>query len=178
MSRSLAEWLDWQASIHPRTIELGLERMRALLARLPVTRPAGPVIVVGGTNGKGSVSAYLEAVQSAAGLKVGTYTSPHLVEYNERIRIGGRSITSDALCAAFEIVEAARGDLALTFFEYGTAAALVAFTQAGVDAWVLEVGLGGRLDAVNAIDGDAAVVVSIGLEYSVEVHFDLSCLSQ
>ena len=166
MARSLAEWLDWQTSIHPRTIELGLDRMRALLARLPVARPAGPVILVAGTNGKGSVAAYLEAVQAASGLKVGTYTSPHLGDYNERIRIAGRPIATEALCEAFEIVEAARGELALTFFEYGTAAALVAFTRAAVDAWVLEVGLGGRLDAVNAIDGDASVVVSIGLDHT------------
>ena len=101
MARSLAEWLDWQTSIHPRTIELGLDRMRALLARLPVARPAGPVILVAGTNGKGSVAAYLEAVLAASGLKVGTYTSPHLVDYNERIRIAGRPIATEALCEAF-----------------------------------------------------------------------------
>ena len=165
MARSLGQWLDWQSSIHPRTIELGLARMHAILARLPVRRPGGPVIVVAGTNGKGSVAAYLEALLRAGGRSVGTYTSPHLIDYNERIRIDGQPIASDRLCAAFEIVETARGDSPLTFFEYGTAAALVAFSAAALDAWVLEVGLGGRLDAVNAVDGDASVVVSIGLDH-------------
>lgn len=165
MARSLAQWLDWQASVHPRSIELGLARMHAIVGRLPVRRPPGPVIVVAGTNGKGSVAAYLEALLRAGRHSVGTYTSPHLIEYNERIRIDGEPIASDRLCAAFETVEAARGELALTFFEYGTAAALVAFSDAAVDVWVLEVGLGGRLDAVNVIDGDASVVVSIGLDH-------------
>lgn len=166
MARTLAQWLDWQSGIHPKTIELGLSRMHAMLGRLAPQRPSGPVITVAGTNGKGSVCAYLEAVQAADGLKVGTYTSPHLVHYNERIRIGGEPIGDAALVEAFEAVEAVRGDLALTFFEYGTLAAFVAFARAGVDAWVLEVGLGGRLDAVNAIDADAGVVVSIGLDHT------------
>ena len=166
MARDLGQWLDWQSRIHPRTIELGLERMHRILGMLPVRRPAGPVIVVAGTNGKGSVAAYLEALLRAGGRSVGTYTSPHLVDYNERIRIDGEPIANERLCEAFEQVEAARGDSPLTFFEYGTAAALVAFSTAGLDAWVLEVGLGGRLDAVNAIDGDAAVVVSIGLDHT------------
>lgn len=178
MPRTLAEWLDWQSGIHPRTIELGLERIRRVLARLPVLRPAGPVIVVAGTNGKGSVAAYLEAVQSAAGLRVGTYSSPHLVHYEERVRIAGRPIDAATLCSIFEEVEAARGEEPLTFFEYGTAAALLAFTRAGVDAWVLEVGLGGRLDAVNAIDADAAIVVSIGLDHTEWLGPDLESIGR
>ena len=173
MGRSLAEWLDWQASVHPRTIELGLERTRQMLGALSIVPPQGPVVVVAGTNGKGSVCACLEALLGASGRRVGCYTSPHLVDYNERIRIHGQPIESPALCAAFERVEAARGDSKLTFFEYGTLAALVAFMRAGAEAWVLEVGLGGRLDAVNAVDADVSIVTSIGLDHTEWLGPDL-----
>ena len=166
MARTLDEWLDWQSSQHPRTIELGLERMHEMLARLPVQRPHGPVIVVAGTNGKGSVAAYVEALLAEGGRRVGTYTSPHLVRYNERVRVAGVPVSDETLCAAFATIEEVRQGLALTFFEYGTLAAFVAFTAAKLDAWVLEIGLGGRLDAVNAIDSDAAIVVSIGLDHT------------
>jgi dihydrofolate synthase/folylpolyglutamate synthase len=163
--RTLAEWLDWQLRVHPRTIDFTLERIRVVLERLGVAQPRVPVLTVGGTNGKGSVTALLDSVLRAGGLRVGHYTSPHLLRYEERIRIDGREIEAAALVDVFERVEAARGDVTLTFFEYATAAALVAFADAKLDALVLEVGMGGRLDAVNALDADVAVVVSIGLDH-------------
>ena len=163
--RTLAEWLDHQQRIHPRSIDFSLERIRAVLQRLGLERPRVPVITVGGTNGKGSVTALLEAVLSAAGWRVGLYSSPHLTRYEERIRIGGCEIDAGQLSAVFERVEAARGDLALTYFEYGTAAALAAFAAADASVLVLEVGMGGRLDAVNAVAADVAVVTSIGLDH-------------
>jgi dihydrofolate synthase/folylpolyglutamate synthase len=147
------------------SIDFSLERIRVVLERLGLARPRVPVLTVGGTNGKGSVTALLEAVLGAAGWRVGLYSSPHLSRYEERIRIGGREIDAARLVAVFERVEAARGDLALTYFEYGTAAALAAFAEADAGVLVLEVGMGGRLDAVNAIDADVAVVVSIGLDH-------------
>lgn len=163
--RSLADWLDYQQRIHPRTIDFTLDRIRVVLGRLGLARPRVPVLTVGGTNGKGSVTALIESVLRAGGRRTGLYTSPHLIRYQERIRVDGREIDEPALLAAFERVEAARGDEQLTFFEYATAAALVAFEQARVDVLVLEVGLGGRLDAVNALAADVAVVVSIGLDH-------------
>ena len=163
--RTLPEWLDHQQRLHPRSIDFSLERISLVLERLGLTRPRVPVLTVGGSNGKGSVTALLEALLGAAGRRVGLYTSPHLTRYEERIRIGGREIDATSLIAAFERVEAARGELALTYFEYGTAAALAAFAAAKVDVLVLEVGMGGRLDAVNALDADVAVVVSIGLDH-------------
>lgn len=163
--RTLAEWLDWQLRVHPRAMDFTLDRIRVVLERLGVARPRVPVFTVGGTNGKGSVTALLDSTLRASGLRVGHYTSPHLVRYEERIRIDGREIDAAELVAVFERVEAARGDVTLTFFEYATAAALVAFADARLDALVLEVGLGGRLDAVNAIDPDVAVVVSIGFDH-------------
>lgn len=163
--RTLAEWLDYQQRLHPQAMDFTLERIRAVLDRLGLRRPRAPVITVGGTNGKGSVTAMLESILAAGGAKVGLYTSPHLVRYEERIRIGGAEIDAATLIAAFERIEAARGEVSLTYFEYSTAAALLAFADAEVDAIVLEVGLGGRLDAVNAIDADVAVVVSIGLDH-------------
>ena len=163
--RTLSEWLDHQQRIHPRGIDFSLERIGAVLQRLGIDRPRVPVITVGGTNGKGSVTALLEAVLGAAGWRVGLYSSPHLVRYEERIRIGGNEIDAARLVGVFERVEAARGDLALTYFEYGTAAALAAFAAAEAGVLVLEVGMGGRLDAVNAVDADVAVVVSISLDH-------------
>jgi dihydrofolate synthase/folylpolyglutamate synthase len=164
-ARSLADWLQYQERIHPRTMDFTLERIRTVQERLGLGRPRGRVITVGGTNGKGSVTALLESVLLAAGHHVGLYTSPHLTRYQERIRIDGREIDEAPLLAAFERVEAARGEVTLTFFEYATLAALVAFAARDPDFLVLEVGLGGRLDAVNAVDADVAVVVSIGLDH-------------
>ena len=162
--RSLGDWLQYLESLHPKTIELGLERVREVKERLGLS-PVFPVITVGGTNGKGSTSAMLEAILSAAGYRVGLYTSPHLLNFNERVRIGMEAVDDSALCASFEAVEAARGDTSLTYFEFGTLSAMWLFLQARVDVVVLEVGLGGRLDAVNVFDADAAVVTSIDIDH-------------
>jgi dihydrofolate synthase/folylpolyglutamate synthase len=143
---------------------MGLDRVAAVRERLALA-PAFPVITVGGTNGKGSTCALLEAILRSAGYRVGCYTSPHLLVYNERVRIDGVNSTDAALVEAFEAVEAARGDITLTYFEFGTLAALIAFAEARVDVAILEVGLGGRLDAVNAFDADCAIVTSVDLDH-------------
>jgi dihydrofolate synthase / folylpolyglutamate synthase len=161
----LSDWLDYQQRVHPRAIELGLERVRAVWHELGAPSPARTVITVGGTNGKGSTVAFLEAMLRADGRRVGAYTSPHLLRYNERVRIDGVEASDDALVAAFERIEAARGDIALTYFEYGTLAALLLFADAKLDVALLEVGLGGRLDAVNIIDADAAIVTTIDIDH-------------
>ena len=162
---SLSDWLRWQESLHPREIELGLDRVRTVAARLDLLQPACPVIIVGGTNGKGSTLAYLEAIYSGAGYRTGLYTSPHLIRYNERIRIGQREADDAGIMAAFEAIDRARGDISLTYFEFATLAALWLCRQAAVDVMLLEVGLGGRLDAVNILDADVAIVTSIGLDH-------------
>ena len=161
---TLAEWLAWQQVAHPVAIDPGLDRVGEVWRRLALARPR-TVLSVGGTNGKGSVSAYLDAMLRAAGHDVGLFTSPHLVRYNERIRIGGREVTDAAIASAFARIDEARGDVSLTFFEWNTLAALVLFARERVDAAVLEVGMGGRLDAVNLADADVAAVVSIGFDH-------------
>ena len=163
--RDLASWLLYQEQAYPRVIDLGLERLQAVLERLRWRRPDVPVITVAGTNGKGSVGAYTASILRSAGYRSGLFTSPHLRDYRERIRIGESQVSAEALVAAFERIEAARGDIGLTFFEYNTLAAILVFEAAHLDAWVLEIGLGGRLDAVNSIDPDVAVVVSIGFDH-------------
>ena len=165
MPTTLPDWLDYQQRIHPRAIELGLDRVREVWDRLGSPRPAPVAITVGGTNGKGSTIAFLEAMLRAAGRRVGAYTSPHLLHYNERVRIDGTDADDGALVGAFERIETARGDIALTYFEYGTLAALLLFADAGIDVALLEVGLGGRLDAVNIIDADAAIVTTVDLDH-------------
>jgi dihydrofolate synthase/folylpolyglutamate synthase len=163
--RSLEQWLAYQTQVHPQAIDLSLDRLQVVLQRLQWRQPRIPVISVAGTNGKGSVSAYCTAILSAAGLKVGTFTSPHLRDYRERIRVHDRLVRSDELVTAFEKIEAARGSVALTFFEFNALAALLIFDAAALDAWVLEIGMGGRLDAVNVVDPQVAVVTSIGLDH-------------
>lgn len=165
MTRNLAEWLEYQQRVNVHSIELGLDRVREVWQRMGAVRPAPRVITVAGTNGKGSTVALLDSMLTAAGLRVGAFTSPHLLLYNERIRIDGALATDAALIAAFERIEAARGALPLTYFEFGTLAALDLFARAGVDVAVLEVGLGGRLDAVNIIDADVAVITTIDLDH-------------
>jgi dihydrofolate synthase/folylpolyglutamate synthase len=162
---SLEEWLAYQTQVHPQTIDLGLDRLRQVLDRLGWRQPTVPVITVAGTNGKGSVSAYCAAVMAAAGYRVGTFTSPHLRDYRERICIHDARVSAEELVSAFERIEAARGDIRLTFFEFNTLGALLVFEAAQLDAWVLEIGMGGRLDAVNVVDPDVAVVVSIGFDH-------------
>ena len=163
--KSLEAWLDWAGAQHPKGIELGLERVRAVWDRLGAPHPGCPVITVGGTNGKGSCVAMATAMAEAAGYRVGCYTSPHLVRYNERVRLDGREVGDAELAAAFARVAAARGDIPLTYFELGTLAALLLFADAAPDLVVLEVGLGGRLDAVNLIDAEVSVVTSIGWDH-------------
>lgn len=162
----LADWLAWQERLNPRAIELGLERSRAVAARLDLLTPRCVTATIGGTNGKGSSTTLAAGIWQAAGYKVGRYLSPHLLRYNERIAIDGVDAPDDAICAAFAAIDTARGDLPLTYFEFGTLAALWLFREARVDVQVLEVGLGGRLDAVNIIDADAALVTNIGLDHT------------
>lgn len=164
MSRSLAEWLEFVGRQHPDAIALGLDRVREVLGRMDV-RIACPVVTVAGTNGKGSVCAFLEAVLHASGRRVGLYTSPHLMRYNERVRIGLREASDEQLSAGFAAVEQARGAVPLTYFEYGTLGAFWLFAREAPDVLVLEVGLGGRLDAVNVLDADCAVLTNVGLDH-------------
>ncbi len=162
--RTLDAWLARLERLHPSTIELGLDRVRVVRDALGL-EPTFPVIIVGGTNGKGSTCAFLEAMLGAAGYVTGLYTSPHLLRYNERVRIAGRESSDAELIESFEQIDAARSDSALTYFEFGTLAAMRQFIQAGVDVAILEVGLGGRLDAVNVFDADAAIVTSVDLDH-------------
>jgi dihydrofolate synthase/folylpolyglutamate synthase len=162
----LAHWLQWQQTLHPSVIELGLERATRVLERTGWRRPSCPVITVGGTNGKGSCVAMLAAMLRAGGYRVGCFTSPHLVDYRERIRVGNDLVSEASLVAAFERIADALGADSLTFFEFNTLAALLVFETAAPDAIVLEVGMGGRLDAVNIVDADVAVVVSVGVDHT------------
>lgn len=164
--RSLAEWLAYLEQLHPVAIDMGLERCRQVFERLHLGPLAPRVITVTGTNGKGSTCAMLASLLAAQGLRVGVYSSPHLLRYNERVCIAGQEASDEQLCAAFEAVEAARGEVSLTYFEMGTLAAFWLFARAGLDALVLEVGLGGRLDTVNLIDADLALITSIGIDHA------------
>jgi len=168
MSRTLAEWLAYQERVNVHSIELGLDRVRAVWQRMGAAAPAQHVITVAGTNGKGSTVALLEAILEAAGKRVGSFVSPHLLRYNERVRVAGCEASDAALIAAFERIETARGDIPLTYFEFGTLAALDIFARVEgqpLDVVVLEVGLGGRLDAVNIVDADVAVITTIDLDH-------------
>jgi dihydrofolate synthase/folylpolyglutamate synthase len=163
-ARTLADWLEFIGHQHPDAIALGLDRVRAVMARMDVAIDC-PVFTVGGTNGKGSVCAYLDAILRASGRRVGLYASPHLLRYNERVRVDGREEPDERLCESFAAVERARGGVPLTYFEFGTLGAFWLFSQARPDALVLEVGLGGRLDAVNVIDADCAILTSVALDH-------------
>ena len=165
-SRTLSDWLLRLEQLHPRTIEMGLERVSKVWAELGLA-PTFPIITVGGTNGKGSTCIMLESILSHSGYRVGCYTSPHLLRYNERVRIGRREASDSELCDAFQAVESARirSGLSLTYFEFGTLAAMQLFVQAAVDVAILEVGLGGRLDAVNIFDADCAVLTSVDFDH-------------
>ena len=163
--RTLDDWLAWMETLHPREIELGLERVRVVAERMGLVSPPFTVVTVGGTNGKGSTVAMLERILYAAGYRVGAYSSPHLNDYNERVRVGARDASDDELIAAFVAVDAARADTPLTYFEFGTLAAAELFRRHGVEIAVLEVGLGGRLDAVNLWDAEVAIVASIGTDH-------------
>lgn len=161
----LNDWLDWQSDLHLKSIDLGLERSASAWKRLH-PQPFTPfVITVAGTNGKGSSVALLESILLEAGYSTGCYTSPHLIRYNERIRLNGNEVADDDICEAFAAIDNARSETSLSYFEFGTLAALYIFSQKQVDVAILEVGLGGRLDAVNIIDADAALISSIGLDH-------------
>lgn len=162
---TLDQWLEWQTVLHDKAIDLGLERVRAVAGRLGIARIAGKVITVAGTNGKGSTVAAYETWLQQSGFSVASYTSPHLLVYNERIRYNRQLASDDELCEVFATVEAARADTSLTYFEYGTLAALYFMQQRQPDFAILEVGLGGRLDAVNIIDADLVHLTPIGLDH-------------
>lgn len=165
VERRLEDWMALIESAHPRSIDMGLDRVGAVADRMGLRPFPAECLTVAGTNGKGSCALILERILTDAGRRVGTYTSPHLIRYNERVRIAGREVGDETLCRAFETVERAREQTPLTYFEYGTLAALEVFRAMEMDTVVLEVGMGGRLDAVNILDADVAVVTSIGLDH-------------
>lgn len=163
---TLHDWLSWQETLHPKNIELGLDRVDSVLQRLDLSRPGFFTITVAGTNGKGSCVAMLESILLQAGYKVGAYTSPHLLRYNERIRVQGREAEDQQLCDAFARIDEARENISLTYFEFGTLAAIDIFSRAGLDVVIMEVGLGGRLDAVNVLDADIAVLCALDIDHT------------
>lgn len=163
---TLKDWLNWQESLNPKTVDLGLERTKEVWRRLiPPGLSDSTVISIAGTNGKGSTVALFEAILSAAGYSTGSYTSPHLLRYNERICLDAIPVSDETIMAAFDAIDKARRDLPLTYFEFGTLAALYLFSREKPDVVLLEVGLGGRLDAVNIIDADVAMITSIALDH-------------
>lgn len=170
---TLAGWLDWQARLNPKSIELGLERVDAVWRALDVPDFTCPIVTVAGTNGKGSSVAFAEAILQSGGYRTGCYSSPHLIHYNERIRIDQLPVDDAAICDAFDAIDQARGEVSLTYFEFGTLAAFCLFAREPLDALVLEIGLGGRLDAVNLLDPDVALITSIGLDHQAWLGDDL-----
>jgi dihydrofolate synthase/folylpolyglutamate synthase len=162
---TLVGWLDWQEKSHHLTIDLGLERVEKVYKALLHTELKPVTVIVAGTNGKGSCIAYLEAIYRDQGYRVGAYTSPHILKYNERIKIDGKAVADNLICQAFERIEQVRGNISLSYFEFGTLAALDIFSRSNLDVQLLEVGLGGRLDAVNIVDADAVIISSIGIDH-------------
>ncbi|HGF5169279.1 TPA: bifunctional tetrahydrofolate synthase/dihydrofolate synthase [Vibrio parahaemolyticus] len=161
----LAMWLDYLSNIHSSAIDLGLDRVQAVATKANLTKPAPTVITVAGTNGKGSTCALMEAILLDAGYSVGVYSSPHLIRYNERVRINSVDVEDAKHCEAFDYVEKQRGDISLSLFEFGTLAALRIFQVENVDVVLLEVGLGGRLDATNVVDHDVSVITSLAIDH-------------
>ncbi|GAB3098619.1 bifunctional tetrahydrofolate synthase/dihydrofolate synthase [Aestuariicella hydrocarbonica] len=172
----LNDWLTWQEKLHSSEIDMGLERVRTVAERMQLLTPDAQVVSVAGTNGKGSCVATLEALCVAQGVSVGAFTSPHLQRYNERIRVGGQTVTDQQICESFERIDQARGDISLTYFEFGTLAAIDIFHQQQVDVMLLEVGLGGRLDAVNIVDADVSIVTSIALDHEEWLGSDINVI--
>lgn len=162
---TLQGWLDWQETYHPRVIDLGLERAAGVYRKLVKKNNKTLTITVAGTNGKGSCIAFLEAILSAAGYRVGAYTSPHIIKYNERIKVAGAQVADAEICQAFERIEAVRNNTSLSYFEFSTLAALDIFSRSDLDVQLLEVGLGGRLDAVNIVDPEVAIITSISIDH-------------
>jgi len=161
---NLTDWLGYIESIHPSTIDLTLERIKIVIERLNLDI-SFPILTVGGTNGKGSTCSILESIYKEAGYKVACYTSPHFLNFNERIKIQALAVSDEVICEAFSRIESAREGVTLTYFEYGTIAAMIIFSEAHVDVAILEVGLGGRLDAVNVFDADCAIVTTVDLDH-------------
>ncbi|MFS1425611.1 Mur ligase family protein [Shewanella sp. 10N.286.48.B5] len=162
---SLEMWLDYLSNIHTSAIDLGLDRVQAVASKAKLTKPAQHVITVAGTNGKGSTCALMEAILLDAGYSVGVYSSPHLIRYNERVRINGQDLSNEKMVQSFDFIEKERGEISLSFFEYGTLAALRAFQTETVDVVLLEVGLGGRLDATNIVEHDVSVITSLAVDH-------------
>jgi dihydrofolate synthase/folylpolyglutamate synthase len=165
MKKSLEEWLTWQETLHLSEIDLGLDRIHKVAKNLDLLSPSFPVLTVAGTNGKGSCVALLDTILKAQGYKTGNYTSPHLIHYNERIKLGGINVSDVKIIKAFEAINKARGNISLTYFEFGTLAAMLIFTQENIDVAILEVGLGGRLDAANLWDASLALITSIAIDH-------------
>ncbi len=163
---TLEQWLQWQEKLHPKTIDLGLERPARVLQRLSLPETSHQIFTVAGTNGKGSTVAFLEAIYLAAGYRVGAYTSPHIVKYNERIRINGEEVYEQEICDSFERINRVRKEISLSYFEFGTLAAIDIFSRHTLDVVILEVGLGGRLDAVNIIDPNVAVITPVDIDHT------------
>ncbi|QBQ55468.1 bifunctional tetrahydrofolate synthase/dihydrofolate synthase [Nitrosococcus wardiae] len=161
----LPDWLAWQESAHWPRIDPGLIRASTVLRRMALHQPSFPVVTVAGTNGKGSTVAMLEAILLAAGYRVGSYTSPHLLRYNERIKVQGEAVEDETICQSFARIDTARQEVSLTYFEFGTLAAIDIFHQRELDIVLLEVGLGGRLDAVNALDADVAAITTVDMDH-------------
>lgn len=162
---TLDEWLRWQEGLHFTSIELGLDRCMSVADKMSLLNPGYTVVSIAGTNGKGSSANMLCSILANAGYKNGCYTSPHLLRYNERICINGRQVSDEELCESFNRIDQARGDISLTYFEFGTLAAFDIFQRAGIDIGILEVGLGGRLDAVNCLDADVALITTIDMDH-------------
>ncbi|MGI9229905.1 MAG: bifunctional tetrahydrofolate synthase/dihydrofolate synthase [Gammaproteobacteria bacterium] len=168
----LQDWLSWQEGLHFTAIELGLDRCRQVAANMGLLDPDFKVISISGTNGKGSSACMLDTILRRSGLRVGTYTSPHLLVYNERISINGKQVNDADLCRSFDRIDKHRGDISLTYFEFGTLAALDIFHSAGLDIAIMEVGLGGRLDAVNILDADIALLTTVDFDHEVWLGHD------
>ncbi|HIF51088.1 MAG TPA: bifunctional tetrahydrofolate synthase/dihydrofolate synthase [Thiotrichaceae bacterium] len=175
---SLEKWLKWQESLHFTAIELGLERCRRVVNNMGLLKPSYNVISVAGTNGKGSSITMLDKILRNADYKIGCYTSPHLLKYNERICINGEEVSDAELCESFDRIDRARGDISLTYFEFGTIAALDLFRQHNVDLAILEVGLGGRLDAVNVLDADVALITTIDIDHQQWLGDNRECIAR
>jgi dihydrofolate synthase/folylpolyglutamate synthase len=176
--KTLDQWLEWQAKSHPREIDLGLQRVKTVWQRLHPETFQAQVVTVAGTNGKGSCVAMLESICLQAGIPVGSFTSPHLIRYNERIRLNGKPVADQQLCRAFEMIDQAREQISLSYFEFATLAALLCFAWEKPDLVILEVGLGGRLDAVNIIDADVALITTIDLDHTDWLGSDIESIGR
>ena len=164
--KTVDEWLEWQQTVHPLNIDFKLERILSVYEKLNISKIANKIITVAGTNGKGSTVSFLESVLTKKNYKVGTFTSPHILKYNERIKINGMEIDDSSLLDTFKIIDEKRGNTTLTYFEFATLSAFYLFSKLNLDVAVLEVGLGGRLDATNIVDSDISIITSIGIDHT------------